>query len=317
MPDDKAVKEPETPQEEAAAIEEEYYVEEPNYDHLDPDAEDEEAVEDEPEEVAGESVEEPEERQFTNEQRAYGRMLGMTDEDVESFSGGPEGFDRMLNNIAASVGMDPATMAIQRDAKLYNEPEGKEDTVNEDQGGSDEMFRFSDPDSYDEEVVQLAEHTNSQLQQMRTQLDAMGEQNARLQADIAAREFDAICDTLPEEIYGRGRLNALTPEQSKSRMDLAQSVTREGIGYRERGEMLPPVEDIVRGSHFRLHGDQLRNHTLEAVSRKSKSQRSQTAAEPTSQEDFPLSSTERAIRAAASWHKDRGTDNMTDEELLG
>ena len=81
--------------------------------------------------------------------------------------------------------------------------------------------------------------------------------------------------------------------------------------------MLPPVEDIVKGSHYRLHGEQLRNHTLESVSLKSKSQRSQTAAEPTSQEDFPLSSTDRAIQAAATWHKDRGTENMTDEEILG
>ena len=40
MPEEKTV-EPETPQEEAAAIEEEYYVEEPTYEHLDPEPEEE------------------------------------------------------------------------------------------------------------------------------------------------------------------------------------------------------------------------------------------------------------------------------------
>ena len=106
---------PETPQEEAEAIDEEYYSEEPDLDQgWEAEQGDEELVETDPE-PEPEPAEVPldQEAEFTNEHFAYGQTLGLSPEQVRAF-GNPQAFETVVSSITENTGGDPARAAVQQ-----------------------------------------------------------------------------------------------------------------------------------------------------------------------------------------------------------
>jgi len=330
MPDTTETKAPEadTPTqttEDAAALateekESEFYLEEPDYGDLlgtmatdpgDPGEDADEDAGDEPAPMHEPAVDEtpPASDDFTNEHYGYGHAIGMSPEEVRAF-GTPEKFERVLHQIGSSVGQDPARAAVQQQVDTDNP--GIEQQTYDNPG----EFSFEDEDIYDENLVGLNDHTNQRFASLEAKFTELEGLNKRLQADVAAREFDTMCDYLPEDIFGRGRLNSLGEDTAMNRVKLANEVSRSGHGYQVRGEPLPPLDMLVKRAYHSVFGDQIQDRTLRDIADRTGRQVAQTTAMPTHSESTDLSPREKAIKAAASWHRDNSTDLSSDEGFL-
>jgi hypothetical protein len=310
--------------EEAAALateekESEFYLEEPDYGDLlgtlaaDPGDGEEpgEDAEAEPAPMEEPAVDEPPpgSDDFTNEHYGYGHAMGMSPEEVRAF-GSPAKFERVLHQIGSSVGQDPARAAVQQQVDTDNPGVEQQELDNPGE------FSFEDEDVYDENLVGLNDHTNQRFASLEAKFSELEGLNKRLQADVAAREFDSMCDYLPEDIFGRGRLNALGEDTAMNRVKLANEVSRSGHGYQVRGEPLPPLDMLVKRAYHSVFGDQIQDRTLRDIADRTGRQVKQTTAMPTHSESTDLSPREKAIQAAASWHRDNSTDLSSDEGFL-
>ena len=139
--------------------------------------------------------------------------------------------------------------------------------------------------------------------------------NQRLQADVAAREFDQIVDTLDGELFGVGRLNSLDETTAMNRVKLANEVSRQGHGYEARGEALPPLGDLVAKSYQSVWGGELKERTLRGIAEASKQRSAQTTAIPTNRESDPVDATVAATKVAQDWYRTHGTP-IDDEQML-
>lgn len=294
--------------------ESEFYLEEPDYGDLlgaavtatdqDDGGDPEEAPADVP---AGEP--DPIVDEFTNEHYGYGHAIGMSPEEVRAF-GTPAKFERVLHQIGSSVGQDPARAAVQQQVAADN-PDVEQ--YNNDSPGD---FSFEDEEVFDENLVGLNDHTNQRFSALESKLTELDNLNKRLQADVAAREFDTMCDHLPEDIFGRGRLNALNRDTAMNRVKLANEVSRSGHGYQVRGEPLPPLDMLIKRAYHSVFGDQIQDRTLRDIADRTGRQVAQTTAMPTHSESADLTPREKAIKAAANWHRDNSTNFSSDEGFL-
>ena len=177
-------------------------------------------------------------------------------------------------------------------------------------------FSFEDEDVFDENLIGLNDHTNQRFSALESKLSELEDLNKRLQADVAAREFDTMCDHLPEDIFGRGRLNALDRDMAMNRVKLANEVSRSGHGYQVRGEPLPPLDMLIKRAYHSVFGDQIQDRTLRDIADRTGRQVAQTTAMPTHSESAELTPREKAIQAAANWHRDNSTNFSADEGFL-
>jgi len=319
MSTDKAetVEIPETPEEEQAAVESEYFNEQPDTD----EGWDQEPVADPEEEMVSEEPgfePEPEptevpvdqDAEFTNEHFAYGQQMGLSPEQVRQF-GNPQAFESVIGTIVENTGVDPAKAAIDQQVREDN-PEAFQD---EPAPVVDGDFSFEDPDLYDESILGMNQHNNTRFQQLEGRLQHMESLNQRLQADVAAREFDQIVDTLDNELFGVGRLNSLDETTAMNRVKLANEVSRQGHGYEARGEALPPLGDLVAKSYQSVWGGELKERTLRGIAEASKQRSAQTTAIPTNRESDPVDATVAATKAAQDWYRTHGTP-IDDEQML-
>ena len=304
---------PETPEEERAAVESEYFDEQPNTDEgwdeqpaADPQ---EELVGEEPPELLTETEPEPvaevpidQDAEFTNEHFAYGQQMGLSPDQVRSF-GNPQAFESVIGTITANTGVDPAKAAVDQQVRADNPDAFQEEAAPVVEGD----YSFEDPDLYDDTILGMNQHNNTRFQQMEGRLHNMESMNQRLQADVAAREFDQIVDTLDGELFGVGRLNSLDETTAMNRVKLANEVSRQGHGYEARGEALPPLGDLVAKSYQSVWGGELKERTLRGIAAASKARTAQTTAIPTNRESDPVDSTVAATKAAMDWYRTNGT----------
>ena len=303
---------PETPQEEAEAIDEEYYSEEPDLDQgWEAEQGDEELVETDPE-PEPEPAEVPldQEAEFTNEHFAYGQTLGLSPDQVRAF-GNPQAFETVVSSITENTGVDPARAAVQQQVR-----EDNPDAFQDESPVIDGDFSFEDPDLYDESILGMNQHNNSRFQQLEGRLQHMESLNQRLQADVAAREFDNVVATLDNELFGMGRFQSLDESHAMNRVKLANEVSRQGHGYEARGEALPPLADLVDKAYSAIWGSEIKERTLRGIAEASKARTAQTTAIPTNREADPLDSTVAATRAARDWYRNRGGEVEDDAGML-
>jgi hypothetical protein len=247
---------------------------------------------------------------FTNEHYGYGHAIGLSPEEVRAF-GTPEVFEKMLHRIGGALGQDPARAAVQQQVAADN-PDAEQQTY-ENPGD----YNLEEEDVYDESILGMNTNTNQRFTHLESRLAEMEGLNKRLQADVAAREFDSLCDQLPDDIFGRGRLNALGEGHAMNRVRLANEVSRSGHGYQVRNEQLPPLDMLLKRAYHAAFGDQIQDRTLKDLAERTGRQVAQTTALPTNSEAADLDPRQKAIAAATQWHRDNATSFAHDESFIG
>lgn len=282
------------PEEQKVAEVEEQVVEEETVEETSP----EEILEEEP--VVDVSPQEPDpdpepeagpESDFRNDQYVVGAQYNMSPEQVRSF-GTPENFDRMVG-----------AMRVQ-----HNAPRQPQQPVAPPVGN----YQFQNPEDYDEGIVGMNNHLNYRMMQMEAMLGAMHQQNERLQAEAIGRALETTLDTMDEDLFGRGPLNGLSEDQAKNRVSVANEFARAGAGYMQQGLPAPSIPELAQHAANALFADNFKDRALREASEQTHDVASQASARPTQQEESPVSGTEAAIRAAAEWHREHGT-NAHDE----
>jgi len=218
----------------------------------------------------------------------WGRYLNLSRDEVQNFSGGPAAFERMIGQVSHTVGEN------------YEQPDNTGFDLGED---------FEDDDA----LVKMNKHYSDQMSVMRDEIDQLrGVSHAfqsREQHRIAkqsADEFDSICNTMDESMFGRGSYDDLGPDTAENREALANAVSRLGHGYAARREQVPPMGQLVKEAFGATFGGSIENQTLRKVSEKSKQMGSQTTAVPTHKDPEPLSAEQKAVQAAYQWQKEKG-----------
>lgn len=250
--------------------------------------------EEEPEkEAEPEVVEEKERSEFDERHFQWGRMLDLDKQSVEAF-GDPEVFEQMVKKVGEVMGNSRAA-----DAPPASEPVHKGFLLEEE---------FAD-----ESLVAMNRHYNDEMSSIRHEIEGLRNTNSSLvnrekerMAQQSASEFDRICNTLDEDLFGRGTYEELGSENADNRVDLANAVSRLGHGYSARGEDVPPMPELVEQAKGAIFGNQIEKQTLRKASEKTKANRSQTSAVPTHKEAAPLSAEETATKAAYEWQKEKG-----------
>jgi hypothetical protein len=220
----------------------------------------------------------------------WGRYLNLSREEVEGF-GDPAVFERMINQVSSVVGDDNTPV---------------EDTPVT--GG----FELGE-DFEDEPISKMNDHYSSELSNMKAEINqlknvnmALGQREQQRAAKSSADEFDRLCNTMDEGLFGRGTFDELGPESGNNRKTLANVVSRLGHGYAARGEVVPPMQQLVGEAFGAAFSNNIKNETLQRASAQSKKMRSQTSAVPTHREPEPLSADQKAIKAAHDWQKEHG-----------
>jgi len=254
--------------------------------------------EDEPEGELEDVEEQEESSGFRDEQYLWGQQLGLARDQVEAF-GTPEAFDNMVERVAANF----------QDEE--EEPAPARQPVAEPQEFS--AFELDDPEDYDEGIVKFVEYANGALKNMNDEVSGLRAENSRLiqaeferTAETNVAEFERIVNTMDEATFGRGEQDDLPSQEADSRMRLAEAVSRLGHGYEARGEVIPPMAQLVEEASGAVFGKEIKNQTLRKASERSRQQRSQASAVPTHEDASPLTSEEAAIKAATEWQQDQG-----------
>jgi hypothetical protein len=280
------------PEEQKVAEVEEQVVEEETVEESSPEEilEEEPVVDISPPDPDPEPDKEPD-SDFRNDQYVIGSQFGMSPEQVRSF-GTPENFDQMIT-----------ATKMQHNAARQPPPQAAPPAGN---------FQLQNPDDYDEGIVGMNNHMNYRMMQMEAMLSAMHQQNERLQAEAIGRALETTLDTMDENLFGRGPLNALSEDQARNRISVANEFARTGAGYMQQGLPAPSIPELAQHSANALFADNFKDRALKEASEQTRDVASQASARPTQQEESPVSGTDAAIRAAAEWHREHGT-NAHDE----
>ena len=267
--------------------------EEPVIDMSPPDPEPEAKVEDE--------------TGFRTDQYTTGSQLGFSPEQVDAF-GTPENFDRMLG--AMQHNAQQQHYQQQQQQQQYQQQQYQQQ-----QPGPVGNFQFQNPDDFDEGIVGMNNHMNYRMMQMESmigamhqQSGAMQQQNERLQAEAIGRSLESTLDGMDEELFGRGPLDSLSGDQAKNRIAVANEFARAGTGYMQQGLEAPSIPELAKHAANALFADNFKDKALKEASEQTRDVASQASARPTQQEESPGSGTEAAIRAAAEWHREHGTN---------
>lgn len=278
----------------------EYVDEEPPA--LPPDVDDEEdeteEADDSVEEDGGESGGEtqleappPQRHQWSDDHFSWGRYLNLSRDEVESFAGGPAAFERMIQQVSSAVGAE--------DQQQYY-------------ADSNEFSLDEEVDS-DDPLSKMNDHYSNQMNSMRQELNQLKGVNNALQANeqrratkASADEFDTICNTMDEGLFGRGSFDELGQDDSGNRKTLANAVSRLGHGYAARGESVPSMQQLVKQAFGASFGANIETQTLRKASAKSRKMSSQTTAKPTHTDSEPANAEQAALKAAYKWQKEKG-----------
>jgi len=263
----------------------------------------EEYLEEEPEYPTGETEEEVElesEEEFSDQHYAVGAKFGLTPEQVDGF-GTSEVFEGALGRLEA--------IARSATEGQNTQPVGEEAEVDDPVSA----FQFSDPAEYDPEIVDLADQSNRRFDALEKRVGELMSQNqfsqeivARQNAEQNVMDFEGAVNQLDESIFGRGGFDEVGSQHSNNRMKLAQAVARLGHGYSAQGEDVPSIEKLVEEAFPATFTDQIGKEALKTAASKSRRQRGQSVAAPTSDSASGKTSTEAAIQAAADWFKENG-----------
>jgi len=221
----------------------------------------------------------------------WGRYLNLSREEVQNFSGGPAAFERMVQQVSTAVGAE--------DQQQFYEGEGD--------------FVLDEDVDDDDPIAKMNRHYSDQISSLRGEIEQMKGVNHALQskeqqraAKASADEFDEICNTMDEGLFGRGSYDGLGAETSGNRKTLADATSRLGFGYAARGERVPPMRQLVTEAFGASFSGNIENQTLRKASEKSKKMGSQTTAKPTHTDSTPANAEQAALQAAYQWQKEKG-----------
>lgn len=233
----------------------------------------------------------PPQHNWSDDHFSWGRYLNLSRDEVMNFAGGPAAFERMVQQVSSAVGVE------------HNQPQYT---------GTDE-FEFDDEVDDDDPLSKMNRHYSNQISDMKSELEQLKGINNALQAkeqqraaQAKADEFDAICNTMDEGLFGRGSYVDLGADSAGNRKTLADAVSRLGYGYAARGETVPVMRQLVKEAYGATFGSVIENQTLRKASEKSKKMGSQTTAKPTHTESQPADAEQAAIQAAYKWQKEKG-----------
>jgi len=274
----------------------EYVDEEPPALPLDIDDDDEDVEEeDDSVEEDGEEAQleapPPQRSRWSDDHFSWGRFLNLSRDEVESFAGGPAAFERMVRQVSTAVGAE--------DQQQYY-------------ADSNEFMLDEEVDS-DDPLSKMNDHYSNQMNSLRQELDQLKGVNNALQANeqkrvtkASADEFDSICNTMDEGLFGRGSFSELGQDDSGNRTTLANAVSRLGHGYAARGESVPSMRQLVKQAFGASFSADIETQTLRKASAKSRKMSSQTTAKPTHTDSEPANAEQAALKAAYKWQKEKG-----------
>ena len=233
----------------------------------------------------------PDLSQWREDHFEWGRHLNLSRDEVVNFAGGARAFERMIGSVSN----------MSRSQEEYYRP-------------TDNPFGVDLGEDHDDEgLAKVNEHYAGVTEQMMSEIEQLKRVNVDLHrkererlAKVSADEFDSICDTMDETMFGRGSYDDLGSDVQPNRKSLANAVSRLGHGYAARGETVPPMRQLVKEAYGATFGGTIENQAIRKVSEKSKKLGSQTTAKPTHKDPEPLSAEQKAVQAAYEWQKEKG-----------
>jgi len=294
-----------------------------------PNPEDE-FLREEPEPVSIEPTpEEKPEGGFTNEHYGMGQMMGLSPEQVDAFND-PGTFEQVARS-AIQHRNQPSQEKVHnpgvsdgRDIPYQEQSQNQQWTPEQIQAYQQQQqqavqqhvdkskFSFEDPDDFDDSIVDMNNHYGERVGRMELALSQIAQQNQHLvqreesrQADAVAREFDRICDTLPEDQYGRGATDVMPREQAMERFRLADAVSQRGHEYIDRREMVPSLGKLV-GEIQDTSLKNAKSQVLREVSEQSRQMASTSTAEPRYAAEEATNGVVAAEKAFAKFYRDKG-----------
>ena len=243
---------------------------------------------------------------FRPDQYATGSRFGFSPDQVDAF-GTRDNFDQVLGAMQHNA-QQQHYQQQQMQQQQYQQQQQQ-------QPGPVGNHQFENPDDFDEGIVGMNNHMNYRMMQMEAMVGAlhqqngvMQQQNERLQAEAIGRSLESTLDGMDEELFGRGPLDSLSGDQAKNRIAVANEFARAGAGYKQQGLEAPSIPELAQHAANALFADNFKDKALKEASEQTRDVASQASARPTQQEESPVSGTEAAIRAAAEWHREHGTN---------
>lgn len=259
---------------------------------------------------------------FSDQMYAFGQRMGLSKEQVKSF-GTPQSFDNWARGMTLQIQQQRDTHA--RSERQKWEKEQADARAAQQQAATNKKeplgkFAFKDASLYEPEMVAFVEHQNARfeelqqqynerLQQMQQQFEPLtamsGEfrqfqqQQREQQTQQVIQNFDKILAETDAELFGTDPVHKLAPTSAEfdNRRQLSEYVSRLEAGYLARGEVLPPLDQLVKTGYRAVFGEKIASRALAGASAKSAKLRGQTVAPPSTREPN-LSPTERATKAA-------------------
>jgi hypothetical protein len=272
----------------------------------------------------------PPESGFTNEHYGMGQMMGLSPAQVDAFND-PTTFEQVArssiqhrNQPSQEPVHNPSVTPDGREIPYQAQSQQHQWTPEEIKSYQDQQqqavkahldktkFSFDDPDEFDESIVSMNDHYGERVGRMELAMQQLSTQNRQLmqreesrQADSVAREFDRICDSLPEDQYGRGPVNAMAKDQAMERFRLADAVSQRGHEYIDRREIVPSLDKLVG----EVQDSSLKNaksQVLKEVSEQSRQMATQSTAEPSYSTEGSVNGVVAAEKAVAEYYRDKG-----------
>ena len=229
--------------------------------------------------------------QWTEEHFEWGRYLNLSRDEVMNFAGGSRAFERMVGSVSSmAASEDPNSAWV---GNPFEVDLGEDE---EDEGLAKVNSHYGNAVAHLQQEIEQLKQVNHAMQ---------GKEKQRL-SKLSADEFDSICNTMDEELFGRGSYDDLGSEVAGNRKDLANAVSRLGHGYAARGEKVPSMRQLVDVAFGGTFSGNIKSQTIRKVSEKSRKRGSQTAAVPTHRDPDSLSAEQKAVQAAYEWQKEKG-----------
>lgn len=262
----------------------------------------------------------------------WGEKFGLSKSQVESF-GSPQAFEGWLTRVGRNQ-QTQQQVAPQAPPIVHN-PQPAPQAPAQPQGY--QPFKLEgDLNDYEPSVVKLVEHFNTQMDAMHKQLGVHAQQvnqfgqvvptiqqlqQFEVQRQQAADQasFASInqqLENLDPDTFGKVvQGQPLAQNFLNARFRIGDELGRLEAGYKQRGEALPPLSQLVDTAHRMAFGDQIARRALAQAAAKTKDLRGQTVAVPTHREAQQLTGRERSVRTIAEKLKEQAATQ--DSEFAG
>jgi len=267
---------------------------------------------------------------FTNDHYGMGQMMGLSPDQVEAFND-PAVFENVARTAIThssqstsgrvdNPSVSPDGRKIDYQSQSHH-PQWTEEQVRAYQAQQEKAvedhvsgrsYSFDDPDEFDDSLIDMNKHYADRvgrmelaIQQLATQNQQLVQQEQSRQAEAVSREFDRVCDSLPEEEYGRGPIGELPREQAMARYRLADQVSQTGHGYIDRREEVPPLDHLVK-EVTDTSLKTARSQVLRDMSEQSREASFQSTAEPGHSGGEATTGVNAAEKAVAEYYRDNG-----------